>query len=124
MSMELNEKKINEENILEEIEDIVQKNKDDSQEEQEVREIERKIRNTSNRFIAKIEDEDTLKKLKTIKAFAKDRIKGKESVINSYILKRAIDLLYVSKEIKDIIGEDRFEKLINKKPFDIELWND
>jgi len=124
MSMELNEKKINEGNILEEIEDIVQKNKDDSQEEQEVREIERKIRNTSNRFIAKIEDEDTLKKLKTIKAFAKDRIKGKESVINSYILKRAIDLLYVSKEIKDIIGEDRFEKLINKKPFDIELWND
>lgn len=98
----------NDEKILEEIESE--------------NELERKIEKEKvSRFVANIPDETTKKKLDTIKALAKQKIKGKESEINSYILKRAIDLLYASNELKELIGEEKYNEILNRKPFDVEL---
>ena len=87
-------------------------------------EIKKNIKNIPKTTI-KLTDEVAIKKLNAIHAIAKNSLieKGihKNSEQLSFLVARAIDFLYASKEIKDEVGDEKFEQFINKSPLDIEI---
>ena len=112
---EFNEENIN--NKKREEEEMVEATTQDNQEDKN---LQQKLKTKTKRFCATIKDKNVEQKLKIIQLIAKNRNKSTVET-NNEILEKGITLLYVSKDLKALIGEEEYQKLINKSPLDIDL---
>ena len=116
--------------VVEEDKEITEEAETDSQADTQIADdnatVKQAIRqNGKKKLVIRISDEDTIKKYNIIVSATKEKLKAigitKESEINEVIIQRAISLLYASEDIINQIGIDGYQKLLEKKPFDILL---